>query len=224
MKKDKKLIIFTALMWISVVAFVIAVWGTSKPKFSKICWIVAIISGTLCVVFSILVQNMRRKSSAGSTLEAQKQYLVNYAFDHLLKEGEDYTVAARVEGAILVKKIPTWYYFHIDPKGTLHALFLITTDKGDFAFQAEGNQLMRIDAEMVKSMYDDNYVSKPKASPTPAESVESASEDKVVETTAESEKQEVKPNKTTSTKKAAAEKTDAKKTTTKQTTKKDVKK
>lgn len=81
-----------------------------------------------------------------------KAELVNFAFDHFLQEGEDYTVAARVEGAVLVKKIARWAYFEANGEN-IQACFSIETDKGLHCFQAQGTKLMRIDPEVCTSVY-----------------------------------------------------------------------
>jgi len=84
-------------------------------------------------------------------VESFKIALANTAFDKLLKQGEDYTVAGEIGDAILVKKEIKWAYFF--NTGELNAMFSIKTDKGVFVFQARGEDLMRIPADIAMSIY-----------------------------------------------------------------------
>ena len=84
--------------------------------------------------------------------EQIKENLANYAFDNLMKEGEDYTVEARVPGAKLVKTVVRWASFMQIGQG-IEAIFSIETDKVVACFQMQGTRLMRIDSEICTSMY-----------------------------------------------------------------------
>lgn len=81
-----------------------------------------------------------------------KEQLVDFAFNKLLKEGEDYTVAARANGMILVKKIARWAYCDVSGQD-IQALFSIETDKGLFCFQVKGKEVMRIITEVCTPFY-----------------------------------------------------------------------
>ena len=83
---------------------------------------------------------------------AIKERLVNFAFDTFLKENEHYTVAGRVNGAILVKKIARWAYCDVAGEN-IQACFSIETDKGVYCFQAKGKELMQIDSDVCTSFY-----------------------------------------------------------------------
>ena len=84
----------------------------------------------------------------GTKSEKQmKENLANYAFDNLMKEGEDYTVAARVEGAKLVKTIVRWANFAVRGQ-EIEAMFSIETDKVLACFQMTGKTLIRIQPEL----------------------------------------------------------------------------
>ena len=85
--------------------------------------------------------------------EQLKASVANFAFDNLLQRDKDYTVAAEVNGAILVQKEVKWAYCHQDRSG-VQALFTIKTDKGIFAFQANGESVSLIPAELAMSMYE----------------------------------------------------------------------
>ena len=81
-----------------------------------------------------------------------KENLVNIAFNSFLKENEHYTVAGRVNGAILVKKIARWAY--CDVRGEdVQACFSIETDKGVYCFQVKGQELMLINTDVCTSLY-----------------------------------------------------------------------
>ncbi len=84
--------------------------------------------------------------------EAIKQNLVDVAFDNFLKEGEDYTVAARTEDAILVKKIARWAYFVVEGKN-VQACFSIETDKGLFCFQVKGDNIIYVETDVCTAVY-----------------------------------------------------------------------
>lgn len=161
-KRTKKEIIFDILQYVFCFIFILSLfWLTKTIEEYRVTWIIIlVVSVVACIVFALLASSEKKKRLGGSPsanaaddIEAQKQALANYAFNKLLKRDEDYTVAAEVNGMILVKKIFKWYYYEFDQTGKLHALFLIETDKGEFAFQAEGNELVRISADLVKSLH-----------------------------------------------------------------------
>ncbi|MCM1404686.1 MAG: hypothetical protein NC133_04295 [Prevotella sp.] len=82
-----------------------------------------------------------RKKKETPDINLIKENLVNYVFDHCLKENEDYTVVAGVGGAKLVKKVARWAYCDILKKDNIQALFSIETDKGVFCFQLQDEKL-----------------------------------------------------------------------------------
>ena len=84
--------------------------------------------------------------------ELIKESIANMAFDKILKEGEHYTVKARVENNILVKKIVRWAYF--DKSGQeINALFSIETDKDVYCFQVKGESIYLVPTDLCTSMY-----------------------------------------------------------------------
>ncbi len=159
--KSKKYILFTALGYVGIAIFLVSLLFLIRETSPKVLFGILLFVGlVMSITFALIAQKYKNAenlvgSNNNVSLEDHKSYLVDFAFDNLLKEGEDYTVVARVEKAKLVKKIPKWFYFEYDRAGKLHALFTITTDKGEFGFQAEGNSLIRVEAEMINSMYED---------------------------------------------------------------------
>ncbi|MDE7406533.1 MAG: hypothetical protein K2M89_06650 [Clostridiales bacterium] len=95
-----------------------------------------------------------RKKAKNDNTAAIKEKLVNLAFDTFLKENEHYTVAGRVDGAVLVKKIARWAYCDVTGEN-VNACFSIETDKGLYCFQASGQKLMQIDPGVCTSFYPD---------------------------------------------------------------------
>lgn len=84
--------------------------------------------------------------------EALKETIANQAFNKLLKRNVDYTVAAESKGAILVKRVVKWAYLDVNGKD-IEAIFTITTDKGEFAFQVSNDKIHRIPTDIAKSLY-----------------------------------------------------------------------
>ena len=81
-----------------------------------------------------------------------QEKLADYAFNSLLKEGEHYTVAARINGATLVKKTVRWAYFSAVGEN-IQACFSIETDKGLFCFQAREQELKLVNTEACTAFY-----------------------------------------------------------------------
>lgn len=161
--KNKKYYIFLSLSWVFIVLFVASLFLVTKDNSSTVLWIIImIVSVVASIIFSFLAKKEQEKSQSGASannfqsdnIENLKQNLVDYAFDKLLKEGEDYTIIGRVQNAVLVKKIPKWIYCEYDQYGKLQALFTITTDKGEYGFQAQGDSLIRVPAELINGIYD----------------------------------------------------------------------
>ena len=61
-------------------------------------------------------------------------------------------MVARVNGAVLVKKIARWAYCDVAGEN-VQACFSIETDKGVYCFQAKGQELMQIDSNVCTSFY-----------------------------------------------------------------------
>ncbi len=129
---------------------------------STLVWVLVIIGCLTYGVLATLIPYLKKKkgkqvnnhlSQELTELENQaKELLVNKAFDTFLKEGKDYTFAAKVEGAVLVKKIARWAYFDNSQK-EIKALFSIETDKGVYCFQLNGTDLIMVESGVVLSMY-----------------------------------------------------------------------
>ena len=90
-----------------------------------------------------------------------KQQIVDVAFNTFLREGQDYTIKASTEGAILVKKIARWAYFDASTND-IQACFSIETDKGIYCFQQKGNELSLIPTDISSSIYPELLPSTPK--------------------------------------------------------------
>ena len=90
--------------------------------------------------------------SDSNEVEQVKENLANYAFDVLMNEGRDYTVVARVAGAVLVKKIVRWASFLRTEQG-IEAVFSIETDKNLACFQITGKKLRRMDSKKCTATY-----------------------------------------------------------------------
>lgn len=157
--KNKKVLIYTILMWVFAAMFMASLFflSTVEGAMKIVLFILIIVGAALSITFSTLANNEKNKNNYGlnnKSEEDYKQAIANFAFDKFLKRDVDYTVMAQVKGAILVKKDVKWYYYNFNASG-LHALFIITTDKGDFAFQVENDQLIQVKADIVKSIYED---------------------------------------------------------------------
>ena len=87
-----------------------------------------------------------------SKIEQIKANVADFAFDTLLKAGENYTVCAKIGSASLVKKQVKWAYF-FEEGDKIKALFIIITDKGTYAFQSDGDKMSLIPTELVMSIY-----------------------------------------------------------------------
>lgn len=161
--KDKKELIFTiicgtTLLLIGIFIIIYSIIQKSKLVYFGIIWVVLwgglytykIIAAAKKLKFS----NNSAAANIGNTKEEEqvKENLVNYAFDKLMKEGEDYSVKAEVDGAILVKKIVRWAYFMVHGQD-IQAVFSIETDKALLCFQMQGQKLMRIESDICTSIY-----------------------------------------------------------------------
>ena len=82
--------------------------------------------------------------------ERFRNRIVDYAFDTFLKEGEDYTVEAKVDGAVLVKKIGRFAELDITKP---YAMFSIETDKGLYCFQLVGESMSMVQTDVMLSVY-----------------------------------------------------------------------
>ena len=101
-------------------------------------------------IFDIFKKKTKQNKCSKDDLIKEK--LVNTAFDEMLKEGEHYTVKARVENNILVKKIVRWAYFDSSAQG-VNALFSIETDKGVYCFQVKEKSIYLVPTDLCTSMY-----------------------------------------------------------------------
>lgn len=102
-------------------------------------------------LFSFFKKKSKNKEES-INIEDLKASLANYTFDNILKEGEHYTVKARVGNNILVKKIVRWAYCVKEGKN-LNALFSIETDKGLYCFQAKDTTIYMVETNICTSMY-----------------------------------------------------------------------
>lgn len=84
--------------------------------------------------------------------EKAKESIVNFACDNLLTEGKDYTVEARVDGVVLVKKVARFAELNITLESP-YAMFSIETDKGLYCFQLVGGNLSMIQNDVMLSVY-----------------------------------------------------------------------
>ena len=112
-------------------------------------------------VYTTYVAKKRYKLEAKSTPNKKDDttaqamsFISNYAFNHLLVAGRDYTVAGEVNGMVLVKKEIKWKYFIQNETG-IQSIFTITTDIATFAFQVNGESIFLVPTDLVLSIYED---------------------------------------------------------------------
>ena len=162
MKFKKELIVTIVLgivMLLPGVFFLVGgVVQKTKLVYFGIIWIV-VWGGLYTYRIIAVTKKLKRLNNAFAAMisdsneeEQVKENLANYAFDHLMKEGKDYTVVARVAGAKLVKTVVRWATFMRIGQG-IEAIFSIETDKVLACFQMRGTRLMRIKPEICTSIY-----------------------------------------------------------------------